>query len=215
VWVVIDGSDDGSDEAAAEIAGTDTGVRVLRLDRNRGKGGAVEHGLEAARAAGFTHALVMDADGQHPADRIAAFMAASTASPEAVIMGRPVFGAEAPWPRVLGRRVSNGLARLQTLRAVGDTLFGFRVYPITRLLAVMRETRGMRRFDFDPEAIVRLAWRGAPLIHLPASVRYLAREEGGVSHFNYLRDNALLAAMNVRLAWAGLARLPRALARRR
>ncbi len=207
VWVVIDGSNDGSMAAVEAMAGTDPALRVLRLPSNRGKGAAVRHGLTAAHASGFTHALIMDADGQHPADRIAAFMDVSIAMPDALIMGRPVFGADAPRLRVLGRRVCNILAAVETLRPVGDTLFGFRVYPVAALLAVMQESRGMRRFDFDPEAVVRLAWKGTKLIHLPAPVRYLCHAEGGVSHFNYVRDNLLLLGMHLRLSLGAVSRM--------
>jgi len=202
VWVVVDGSTDGSADA---LAGT--GARVLRLARNRGKGGAVHHGLAEAERTGFSHALVMDADGQHPAERIPAFMAASLAQPQAMILGQPGFGPDAPRARVLGRRVSNALvALLTTWAGVGDSLFGFRVYPIRPLLEAMAETRWMRRFDFDAEAVVRLCWRGVPPVKLPAPVRYLSPDEGGVSHFRYGRDNLLLAWMHLRLLLRLLAR---------
>lgn len=208
VWVVVDGSDDGSAEALAGAA-DEVGLRVLRHDRNRGKGAAVLTALEAATAAGFTHALVMDADGQHPPERIAAFMAASQARPEAMVLGIPVFGPDAPALRVGGRRISNWWARLETPWAgLVDSLFGFRVYPVAPLLGIMRRHRFMRRFDFDPEAAVRLAWAGVPAVNLPAPVRYLTAAEGGVSHFRYGRDNALLTFMHVRLMLGFLARLP-------
>jgi glycosyltransferase involved in cell wall biosynthesis len=209
VWVVIDGSTDHSAAEVEAMARMDPALRVMRLPRNSGKGAAVRHGLVAARASGFTHALIMDADGQHPADRIPAFMAASAASPNALVMGRPVFGSDAPWLRVAARRLCNGCAALQTRRRVGDTLFGFRVYPMAALLDVMRASSGMRRFDFDPEAVVRLAWNGTPLIHLPARVRYFSRAEGGVSHFKYLRDNWLLIGMHLRLSLTAMRRLAR------
>ena len=209
VWVVVDGSTDGSEAPVREAAAADPGLRLLALPRNSGKGAAVLHGLREAAAAGFTHALTMDADGQHPTARIAAVMDASRARPEAMILGVPVFGAEAPALRVRGRRVSNWWARLETPGAgIGDSLFGFRVYPIAPLIRVMERHRWMRRFDFDPEAAVRLAWAGVPVVNLPAPVRYLTRAEGGVSHFRYWRDNALLAFMHARLV---LAMLPRRL----
>jgi glycosyltransferase involved in cell wall biosynthesis len=212
VWVVVDGSTDGSDAA---LPAEDEGFRVLRLAQNQGKGAAVLHGLRAASALGFTHALVMDADGQHPAGRIGDFMAASQAAPGAMILGRPVFDASAPALRVRGRRVSNGWAHVETLGAgVGDSLFGFRVYPIAALVAVMERTRWMRRFDFDPEAAVRLCWRGVRPVNLPAAVRYLRPEEGGISHFRYGRDNLLLSWMHARLMLGFLLRLPLLLARR-
>lgn len=212
VWVLIDGSTDGSDAA---LPPNDRGLRVLRLAANRGKGATVLHGLRLAQAAGFTHALVMDADGQHPAHSIAEFMATSRASPDAMILGLPVFDVSAPALRVRGRRISNGWANLETLGAgIGDSLFGFRVYPIGPLRAVMEGTCWMRRFDFDPEAAVRLCWRGVRPVNLPAPVRYLSMEEGGVSHFRYGRDNALLTWMHVRLMIGFLLRLPLLLIRR-
>lgn len=215
VWVVVDGSSDGTGAGLEAMARADAGLRVLALARNSGKGAAVHHALAAAAAEGYTHALVMDADGQHPADSIPAFMSASQAAPEALVLGVPVFDASAPLLRVRGRRVSNWWANLETLwTGIGDSLFGFRVYPARPLLEVMRRNPWMRRFDFDPEAAVRLAWRGLPLVNLPAPVRYLRPEEGGVSHFRYGRDNALLAWMHFRLMLGFLARLP-ALALRR
>jgi glycosyltransferase involved in cell wall biosynthesis len=215
VWVVVDGSTDGTRDGLQRMARDDAGLRVLPLERNGGKGAAVLHALGEAEAAGFSHVLTMDADGQHPADSIAGFMAASMRLPGALVLGVPRFDASAPALRVKGRRVSNWWANLETLwLGIGDSLFGFRVYPLRPLLELMRATRWMRRFDFDPEAAVRLVWRGVPTINLPAPVRYLRPEEGGVSHFRYWRDNALLTWMHFRLMLGFLARLPR-LARRR
>jgi glycosyltransferase involved in cell wall biosynthesis len=215
VWVVVDGSDDGTVEGLRALAASDPGLRVDVLTTNRGKGAAVLHALEAAAPAGFTHALTMDADGQHPADHIEPFMRASQANPQAMILGRPIFDASAPLLRVRGRRISNGATDVETLGAgIGDSLFGFRVYPIAPLVAVMHEQIWMRRFDFDTEAVVRLAWRGVRPINLDAPVRYLSTEEGGVSHFRYVRDNLLLSWMHLRLLVGFVWRLP-ALALRR
>ena len=215
VWVVVDGSTDGSAERLEAMAAADPGLKVLRLPENRGKGAAVLHGLEAARGAGFTHALTMDSDGQHPADLIGAFMAASQARLDAMVLGRPVFDASAPLLRVRGRRISNWWTNLETLGAgIDDSLYGFRVYPIEPLIAVMRGQPWMRRFDFDTEAVVRLAWRGVPPLNLPAPVKYLSAAEGGVSHFNYLRDNVLLTWMHTRLMLGFLVRLPLLIAKR-
>jgi glycosyltransferase involved in cell wall biosynthesis len=209
VWVVIDGSTDGSDVPLKAMAPTDPGLRVIALTRNRGKGAAILEGLRAAAAAGFSHALTMDADGQHPAAAIPDFMAASAAHPGALILGVPVFDEAAPRLRVVGRRVSNFWANLETLwSGVEDSLFGFRVYPIADLLAVMERTRWMRRYDFDAEAAVRLCWRGVLPISKPAPIRYFRRDEGGVSHFRYVRDNLLLTWMHTRLMLAWLPRLP-------
>jgi glycosyltransferase involved in cell wall biosynthesis len=209
VWVVVDGSTDGSAQALRALAEGDPGLRVDVLPRNRGKGAAVLHGLERALAEGFTHVLTMDADGQHPAQLIPDFMQASMARPEAMILGRPIFDASAPRIRVRGRRLSNWCTHAETLNAgIGDSLFGFRVYPIAALVRVMARQPFMRRFDFDPEAAVRLAWHGVKPINLDAPVRYLSPAEGGVSHFNYLRDNVLLTFMHIRLLLETLLRLP-------
>jgi hypothetical protein len=127
----------------------------------------------------------------------------------------PQFDASAPAVRVRGRRISNAVVGLETLWAgIQDSLFGFRVYPIDPLLAIMDRTRSMRRYDFDAEAIVRLSWRGVRALNLPAPVRYFSTAEGGVSHFNYWRDNVLLTSMFLRLFPGFLIRLPWLIGRR-
>lgn len=215
VWIVIDGSTDGSTDALlAQVAG-DANVRVFVLPRNQGKGAAILYALREAQVAGYTHVLTMDADGQHPAALIPNFMAMSCTYPHAVIFGQPVFDASAPAVRVYGRKLSNGLANLQTLwRGIGDSLFGFRVYPIAPLRDIMEGQRWMRRFDFEPEAAVRLCWQGVRPIQMRAPVKYFSASEGGVSHFNYVRDNARLVWMNLRLLLEFVVRLPLLLAGR-
>lgn len=216
VWVVVDGSTDGSTARLEQMASSDPGLRVIVLPENRGKGAAILQGITLAAAAGFTHALTMDSDGQHPADQIPNFMAESQKAPKAMILGKPVFDADAPRLRVNGRKVSNGWANLETLwMGIGDSLFGFRVYPVAPLRAIMEKTRWMRRFDFDPEAVVRLCWAGVRPINLPTPVRYFSAEEGGVSHFKYLRDNLLLTGMHTRLFLEFLWRLPQLMMRKR
>lgn len=215
VWVVVDGSTDGTDRSLQALADEDEGLRIIVLPHNRGKGAAVFEGLTQATRAGFSHVLTMDSDGQHPADAIPVFMATSLRAPHAMVLGKPVFGPEAPALRVNGRKVSNGWANLETLwMGIGDSLYGFRVYPIAPLHKIMRGTRFMRRFDFDPEAVVRLCWVGVHPVNVDAQVRYLSAEEGGVSHFKYLRDNILLTWMHMRLCFGFLLRLPLLIRRR-
>jgi glycosyltransferase involved in cell wall biosynthesis len=215
VWVVVDGSTDGSAERLRQMAAHDVGLHVIVLPQNVGKGAAVLRGLDEATARGYTHALTMDSDGQHPAELIPAFMRASERAPGAMVLGKPVFDASAPKLRVKGRQVSNWWANLETLWAgIGDSLYGFRVYPIAPLRAVMRKQRWMGRFDFDPEAVVRLCWRGVKPVNLDAPVRYFGADEGGVSHFRYLRDNLLLTGMHTRLFFGFALRLPLLLLRR-
>jgi glycosyltransferase involved in cell wall biosynthesis len=215
VWVVVDGSTDGSQAVLEDLARGDPHLRVIARGANGGKGAAILDGLREARRAGFTHALTMDSDGQHPAECIVPFMQAAQAAPDAMILGEPLFDASAPTIRVRGRRIANWCTNLETLWAgIHDTLFGFRVYPIEPLIAVMESTRFMRRFDFDAEAVVRLSWRGVRALNLPAPVRYFSPQQGGVSHFHYGRDNVLLTSMYLRLLPGFLLRLPLLLARR-
>jgi hypothetical protein len=215
VWVVVDGSRDGTAEGLQAMAQEDDGLRVFVLPENAGKGAAVLYGLDQAAEQGYGYVLTMDSDGQHPADLIPAFMAASMQSPDAMVLGVPVFDASAPSLRVKGRKISNWWANLETLWAgIGDSLYGFRVYPVDALRQVMHGQHWMRRFDFDPEAVVRLAWRGVRPVNLPAPVKYLRADEGGVSHFNYLRDNTLLTWMHTRLMIGFLLRLPLLLVRK-
>ena len=215
VWVVVDGSTDGTAQGLLKMAAADAGLKVLVLPANQGKGAAVLQGLQVASQAGYSHALTMDSDGQHPASLIPAFMHASQQRPDTMVLGRPVFDASAPLLRVRGRRISNGWTNLETLGAgIADSLYGFRVYPIPDLIAVMRGQPWMRRFDFDTEAVVRLAWRGVTPVNLDAPVKYLRADEGGVSHFQYGRDNLLLTWMHTRLMVEFVVRLPWLLWRR-
>lgn len=215
VWVVVDGSTDGTAEQLVAMAAAESRLSVMVLEKNLGKGAAVLHGLAQAHTAGYTHVLTMDSDGQHPAHLIPAFMQTSLAHPAHMILGQPVFDASAPALRVQGRKVSNAWANLETLwMGIGDSLYGFRVYPVAPLLHIMRAQPWMRRFDFDIEAAVRLCWAGVRPINLDAPVKYLTTAEGGVSHFNYWRDNALLTWMHTRLMLGFLLRLPLLLVRR-
>jgi glycosyltransferase involved in cell wall biosynthesis len=200
VIVVIDGSTDGSAERLAALAADDPAVLAGVLPQNQGKGAAVLHGLRLAKGHGFTHALTMDADGQHSAAHIDTLIALSNAHPDRMILGRPVFDDSAPRIRIFGHKIANFCTGLLTSRgAIDDSLFGFRLYPIGPLLEAFARTSGMRRFDFDSEAAIRLYWQGVPPINVATPVRYFHRDEGGVSHFKYLRDNLLLTAMYFRL----------------
>lgn len=209
VWVVVDGSTDDSAAQLRAMAAEDAGLEVFELPVNQGKGAAVLHGATLAKARGFTHVLTMDSDGQHPAGLIQDFMSASAREPGALVLGRPVFDANAPRIRVQGRRISNWWANLETLwQGIGDSLYGFRVYPIAPLLEVMNASRWMRRFDFDVEMVVRLCWKGLKPINIDAPVKYFSADEGGVSHFKYGRDNVLLTWMHMRLFASFVLRLP-------
>lgn len=208
VWVVIDGSTDGSDRGLESIRSNFPGLRIIRLGQNCGKGAAVLTGMKEALKAGGKFALVMDSDGQHPAGQIREFMELSLKNPDAMILGVPDFGADAPVLRVKGRNVGNGWANLETWwGGVRDSLFGFRVYPLRASVEILEKIRGGRRFDFDTQLVVRLYWRGVRPLNVPVRVQYLPVSEGGVSHFHYFRDNFLLFKTHASLFFGMLARM--------
>ncbi|MDE7548533.1 glycosyltransferase family 2 protein [Acetobacter fabarum] len=202
VVVVIDGSTDGSERTLDDMLPAHAGLKVLHLAQNGGKGQAVLQGALWAMQAGYTHVLTMDADGQHPAQDVPDFISLSRSAPQALVLGVPVFGPEAPALRVWGRKLSNILIGMETGGAVKDCLFGFRVYPLRPLLAVLQASRFMQGFDFDPEVVARMVWQGVRVLNKPAVVQYFNAAEGGISHFCYVRDNIRLIFMHLRLLFA-------------
>lgn len=208
--------DDGSGESCAmelrRLAASDAEVRLVRLSENQGKGGAVMAGLAAASEAGFTHALQIDADGQHDPADVPRFMAAAAAAPSALICGKPQFDESIPSHRRYLRYLTHVMVWLNTLSlAIPDSMCGLRVYPLAVVLPVIAAERPGRRMDFDVEILVRLHWRGAAMRWLPARVRY---PQDGVSHFRLVKDNWLITLMHTRLFFGMLLRTPVLLARR-
>lgn len=201
VLVVIDGSTDGSPRALEALACPEPcRLRVLEKPHNSGKGDSLLQAAGAAIREGYTHALMMDSDGQHPAAAIPLFLDAAKNNPDCLIMGQPVFGRDAPAARLYGRRLTSFWTDIESAWCgLGDTLFGMRVYPLREFVAAFGQTRFARGFDFDPEIAVRMVWGGCRPLQVPVKVRYLRPEEGGVSHFHYLRDNVKLTFLHFRL----------------
>ncbi len=181
-------------------------LTVLRLPANQGKGVAVMTGMEAAANAGYTHALQIDADGQHDCADIPTLLAASRSQPGALITGVPHYDESVPKSRLYGRYLTHVWVWINTLSfQIKDSMCGFRVYPVLPSLNVWRRMRWGRRMDFDTEILVRLFWIGIPVIGLPTRVTYPA---DGVSNFDLLADNLRIAWMHTRLFLGMLARLP-------
>ena len=200
--------DDGSGAAARTHidALRDQGLaHVLRREHNGGKGAAVKSGLREAFARGYTHALQLDADGQHDVRDIPSFLAEAEATPAALVLGAPQFAADAPRARLYGRMLSVGFVHLETVgRAIHDPLCGYRVYPLD---AALRCAPRADRMEFDPEIAVRMVWSGVPVVNLPTQVRYIPRDQGGVSHFQLFRDNVRISFMHSRLMCSLIFRL--------
>lgn len=208
--------DDGSGPACAaelrRLAAAGPGVRLVRLPENLGKGAAVLTGLKAAAAEGYTHALQIDADGQHDSADVPRFLAAAVTEPSALICGRPLFDASVPRHRLYLRYLTHVMVWLNTLSFdIPDSMCGMRVYPLGVVLPVLEAEPPGQRMDFDVEVLVRLHWRGVAMRWLPTRVSYPL---DGRSHFRLVRDNLLITLMHTRLLLGMLRRAPGLIARR-
>jgi len=213
IIVVDDGSDEATQAVLAELAERwSPRMSLLRLPRNGGKGAAVMAGLRAARAAGFTHALQIDADGQHDAADVPRFLDAARADPLAVVLGRPVYDETVPKARLYGRYLTHVWVWIETLSfAIPDSMCGFRLYPLDAACALIDSVSLPTRMDFDIEILVRLSWRAIRFVTLSTRVTYAP---GGLSHFDVVRDNVRISKSHTRLVAGMLARLPVLLARK-
>ncbi|MBF6568206.1 MAG: glycosyltransferase family 2 protein [Candidatus Binataceae bacterium] len=213
VFIIDDGSDDVHRTVLEAIHSPDGGVTVYRFAVNRGKGAAVIKGVELAIAAGFTHALQIDADGQHDLAQAPAMIAISEAHPEALIAGAPLYDESMPRARRVGRRITHFWVAIETLSIhPADTMCGFRLYPLDRLNAVLKSARVGQRMDFDPEIMVRLIWSGMPVFFVPVRVAYPV---GNLSGFALIGDNWRITKMHTRLVFALPWRLRQILRNRR
>lgn len=208
--------DDGSDSATQQVLAAATArypwACLIRQTPNAGKGIALTTGFRYAEAAGYTHAVQVDADGQHHTGDISRFLEAAAAHPEALILGKPVFGDDVPSSRYFGRKISVWCVRVETLSCdIGDPLCGFRVYPLASTVAVGKRYRLGNRMDFDPEIAVRLYWAGVPMHNIDTPVCY---PPGGLSHFRLLQDNVRISWMHTRLLIGMVFRMPQLLWRR-
>lgn len=208
--------DDGSDGATRrELEGYAAAQPLIRLSRwevNRGKGAAVVEALRRAHKEGFSHGLQVDADGQHDAEAVGPFLALGEAHPDAVIAGVPRYEGPVPAARRYGRWFTHAWVWLETLSFdIGDSLCGFRLYPLDAALNLSRRIALPCRMDFDTAIIVRLHWDGLPILNAPVRVSY---PRDGVSHFDVLRDNLRITGMHTRLVGGMLLRLPGLLSRK-
>jgi glycosyltransferase involved in cell wall biosynthesis len=209
--------DDGSDDACARVlvelrARHADRVSLLRLARNAGKGAAVKAGLRALLAADYSHAVQIDADGQHDIDDLPRMLEAARLSPHSLVSGYPEFAADAPRLRYYARYLTHVWVWINTLSFdIRDTMCGYRVYPLAAVVALLEREPCGNRMDFDTEVMVRWYWRGGRVVGLPTRVNYPL---DGVSHFAMVKDNLLITRMHARLFFGMLWRLPAILGRR-
>ncbi|QXC06934.1 glycosyltransferase [Aeromonas sp. FDAARGOS 1408] len=207
--------DDGSEPVAAAaldaLAAQHPWVSLLRHSHNQGKGGAVMTGLRRAHDLGFSHALQVDADGQHDLTDLPALLAEARQHPAALVSGRPLYDDSVPKGRLYGRYITHVWVWIETLSfAIKDSMCGFRVYPLASTCALLERVALGRRMDFDTEVMVRLHWAGVPMRFVPTRVIYPV---DGRSHFRLFRDNLDISWMHTRLVcrllWDLLLRLCR------
>lgn len=192
--VVIDDGSGPKGRAAVEEIGRD-GLAHVHHQNNRGKGGACKTGFRVAFELGYTHALQVDADGQHAIEDIPVFLAAAREAPEKLVVAYPIFDESVPWIRLNARKITLFLTHVETLgRRIRDSMCGFRVYPLEPTLRVTPSCGDW--MDFDMEVAVKLVWSGVEVVNLPTKVHY---PEDGVSHFRMVADNAKIAWMHTRL----------------
>ena len=212
IILVDDGSDIETQQVLQDVDSKFANVTLHRRLQNGGKGAAVHSGLQLAQQMGFTHALQVDADGQHDLDDINTLLAESANYPQALISGQPIYDSSISKGRYYGRFITHFWVYIETLSfSIKDSMCGFRVYPLTEYTRLCEKVSLGSRMDYDIEVMVRLFWQGTPLRFIPTQVRY---PQGGVSHFNVWKDNWLISKMHSKLFFGMLVRLPQLLYRR-
>ncbi|GAB5450909.1 MAG: hypothetical protein Hals2KO_12370 [Halioglobus sp.] len=211
VILIDDGSDDHCRQVLAALDSEHDWISLRRFNENRGKGAAVCAALLWAQQLGFSHALQVDADGQHDLQDVPRFLAASRAHPEAVVTGdRVAEGISAT--RHYGRKLTDWLVWLETLSfCISDSMCGYRIYPLQCTAALLQTRRVGQRMDFDTDILVRLYWRGLQVVQVKTRVIY---REGIPSHFRMLWDNLYMIRMHLRLLFGMLPRAPLLLTRK-
>jgi len=205
VFVIDDGSTEPARSVIADLHDLNTGIEVTRLASNRGKGGAVMQGFRMAHAAGYTHAVQVDADGQHDKSALPTLLELAQNHPEALISGQPVYDDSIPLGRKIGRWFTHVWVWVETLSfQISDSMCGYRVYPLAETLKVVEEETVGLRMDFDTEIMVRLFWRGTPTLMTPVKVTY---PEDNTSNFDVVADNVRITKMHTRLVLTMLFRI--------
>lgn len=192
VWVVDDGSTDGTAEALTRFGG----ITVLRHEKNRGKGEAILTGF-AAMAGTADWAVTLDADGQHDPADVPGLIRAIPAGGRPIVIGRRegMIGEDVPWTSRFGRKFSNFWVRLAGGPVLSDTQSGMRIYPLPE--SVNLGVRA-RRFQFEVEILVRARWMGIPVIEAPVRVSYTPGMKR-ISHFRPFVDFCRNSATFIRL----------------
>ncbi|MBQ4833477.1 glycosyltransferase family 2 protein [Pseudoalteromonas sp. MMG010] len=210
IILVDDGSDAQTQQVLDKVANKFELVTLVRRSQNGGKGAAVQTGLSHAFTAGWTHAIQVDADGQHDLNDVEQLISRSKFAPTALVSGQPVYDSSISKGRYYGRFITHFWVYIETLSLqLKDTMCGFRVYPLAAYDRLIKSSTLGNKMDFDIEIMVKLFWQGTPVEFIKTKVHY---PENGVSHFNVWEDNVLISKMHTRLFFGMLLRLPRLIA---
>lgn len=213
VIMIDDGSDTNCRDILVQLEKENAQMMLQTHFSNQGKGAAIKTGIQAGQKVGFTHALQIDADGQHDLDDVPRFIEAMNKKPDALIVGYPQFDESIPKFRYYGRYASHVWVWINTLSmSIKDSMCGFRIYPVAQSCQLIFDERMGDRMDYDGEFIVRWYWAGQPLIQVPTRVIYPTHN---VSHFRLFKDNYLISWMHARLFFGMICRLSQLLKRRR
>lgn len=198
VFVVDDGSNDGTAALLDKATGNERPEKVLTHPKNCGKGAALKTGLTYARQQGFRYAVTVDADRQHRANDIPALLKAVEEEPDALVIGsRGLQHENMPAKSTFANRFSNFWFALQTLQRLPDTQSGLRVYPL-RCLHGLRWMSA--RYEAELTLLVFSAWAGVKLLPVPVSVYYPPRDQR-VTHFRPGRDFTRISVLNTLLCF--------------
>lgn len=212
IILVDDGSNEETQQVLEKVDVDYHQVTLIRREQNGGKGAAVQTGLAAAYDEGWSHALQVDADGQHDLNDVETMLRLSISQPKALLSGRPVYDESISKGRYYGRFITHFWVYLETLSTdIKDSMCGFRVYPLLAYHQLAQSSSLGNKMDFDIEVMVKLHWQGVPMRFIETKVHY---PEDGISHFNVFDDNVLISLMHTRLFFGMLYRLPRLLFRK-
>ncbi|KPH95944.1 glycosyl transferase [Pseudoalteromonas porphyrae] len=210
IILVDDGSNEKTQRILEQIDAQFALVTLVRRTENGGKGAAVQTGLAHAYEAGWSHAIQVDADGQHDLNDVEQLIVRSKFQPNALVSGQPIYDESISKGRYYGRFITHFWVYIETLSfALKDTMCGFRIYPLAAYSQLISSTKLGYKMDFDIEVMVKLFWQGTPVEFIKTKVHY---PENGVSHFNVWDDNVLISKMHTRLVCGMLWRLPRLIA---
>jgi glycosyltransferase involved in cell wall biosynthesis len=212
IILVNDGSNSTCTAVLRDIAHHNKHIHLVEHEINLGKGGAFKTGIREASKHGYTHALQVDADGQHDTQDVPRFFQAAQQHPDAIINGTPIYDESIPKHRYYGRYVTHVWVWINTLSFdIADSMCGFRLYPVEATKSVINSSFIGNRMDFDTEILVRCYWKGMQVIPLPTQVIY---PENGISHFRAFKDNVRITLMHTRLFFGMLPRIPLLLIRK-